>query len=281
MPDEVNGRTHQYNAEATVVSGSLTLPLAQEIQPHARVTLQDSGGYTSQHVDNHQLQGILSYRSAYTQVSGNRSDKPGQGWTTLSTSVIEGLNVLEVVTADRVVGQIITEHPLKGHVPRVNFLGTHFENLRIAGHPVELDLNLEILAQPEQNVSYANDPGLAERVAGQYKHLLDHSDLPEDLRKRYDGFSATHRGAKNVECSLVNRAAGGYPGRSFGHIIDIPDFGKVMLGKLIVTSENPEPGTQNHKKTTIKLVMIDLELGCVTAGNLSAGVDITNGQSNP
>jgi hypothetical protein len=281
MPDEVKDRTHQYNAEATVVSGSLTLPLPQEIQPHARITLQNSGGYTSQLADNHRLQGILSYRSAYTQVSGNRSDKPGQGWTTLSTSVIEGLNVLEVVTADRVVGQIITEHPLDGYVPRINFLGTHFENLRIAGHPVELDLNLGILTKPEKDVSYAHDPGLAERIAGQYKHVLSHSDLPEDLRKRYNEFSSTQRGAKTVECSLVNQASGGYPGRSFGHIIDIPDFGKVVLGKLTVTSEDLNPGTQTHKKTTIKLVMIDLELGCVTAGSVSLGVDITNGQSNP
>jgi len=53
--------------------------------------------------------------------------------------------VLDVLTADRVVGQIITEHPLVGYVPIISFLGTRFENLRIAGHPVELDLDLNIL----------------------------------------------------------------------------------------------------------------------------------------
>ncbi len=58
---------------------------------------------------------------AYTQVAGNRSTKSGQGWTTLTTSVIEGLNVLDVVTADRVVGQTITEHPLEGYVPSDQF----------------------------------------------------------------------------------------------------------------------------------------------------------------
>ena len=135
MPDEVNGRTHQYNAEATILSGYLTLPLAQEIRSQARIALPDSGGYISQHADKFRLEGVLSYSAAYTQVAGNRSTKSGQGWTTLTTSVIEGLNVLDVVTADRVVGQTITEHPLDGYVPSINFLGTRFENLRIAGHP--------------------------------------------------------------------------------------------------------------------------------------------------
>ena len=61
--------------------------------------------------------------------------KPGHGWATLTTVVVDDLNVLEVLTADRVVGQIITDYPLEGYVPAVSFLGTRFDNLRIAGHP--------------------------------------------------------------------------------------------------------------------------------------------------
>jgi len=62
----------------------------------------------------------------------------------LTSSVIEGLNILDVITADRIVGQTITNHPLVGYVPSISFLGTRFENLRIAGNPVELDLNHDI-----------------------------------------------------------------------------------------------------------------------------------------
>ena len=46
-----------------------------------------------------------------------------------------------MVTADRVVGQTITEHPLVGYVPSISFLGTRFENLRIAGYPVEVEFD--------------------------------------------------------------------------------------------------------------------------------------------
>ena len=282
MSDEVNGRSHRYNAQATVVSGYLTLPLKQEVRSQARITLPDSGGYISQHSDNYRLEGVLSYRSAYTQVAGNRSTKPGQGWSTLTTSVIEGLNVLDVVTADRVVGQTITEHPLEGYVPSVNFLGTRFENLRIAGHPVALEMNLNVLGgKPANDTSYSHDPGVGERVSSQYKRLIGHGDLPGDMRERYNRLSSSLRGAETVECSLVNQVTGSFPGRSYGHIIDIPDFGKVILGKLSITTEALKGGAPNATKTTIKLMMIDLELGCVADGSVGLVGGDTNGGTLP
>ena len=282
MSDEVNGRSHRYNAQATVVSGFLRLPLKQEVRSQARITLADSGGYISQHSDNYRLEGVLSYRSAYTQVAGNRSTKPGQGWSTLTTSVIEGLNVLDVVTADRVVGQTIAEHPLEGYVPSVNFLGTRFENLRIAGHPVALEMNLNVLGgKPASDASYSHDPGVCERVSSQYKRLIGYGDLPGELRERYNRLSSSLRGAETVECSLVNQVTGSLPGRSYGHIIDIPDFGKVILGKLTVTTEAVKGGVPNATKTTIKLMMIDLELGCVADGSVGLVGGDTNGSTVP
>lgn len=282
MADDVKERIHTYSAHATAVSGSLKLPLVQEIRSQARVALPETGGYISQHLEGFRLEAVLSFRSAYTQVSGNRSTKPGQGWSTLTTSVVEGLNVLDVVTADRVVGQMITEHPLDGYVPSINFLGTRFENLRIAGHPVALDVNLNILGdRPAKDASYSNDPGVVERVSAQHKRILGHGDLPADLRERYNRLSSSVRGAESFECSLVNQATGSLPGRTFGHIIAIPDFGKVVLGKLIVTSQDPNPGTQAPRKTTFALTMIDLELGCVIDGSVGFVGGDTNGGTLP
>lgn len=282
MPDEMNGRTHHYHAEATILSGYLRLPLSQPIQPKARVTLPDEGGYISQHAENYRLEGVLSFRSAYTQVAGNRGTKPGQGWSTLTTTAIEGLNVMDVVTADRIVGQTITEHPLEGYVPSVSFLGARFENLRIAGHPVALDLDPNILGpKPANDASYAHDPGVVERVGSQYKRLLSHGDLPADLRERYNRLSATLKGSESVECSLVNQATGNFPGRSFGHVIDIPNFGKIVLGKLSVTFEDFKPGTRTPRKTTVKLTMVDLELGCAIDGGATIGGGSTNGGTLP
>jgi hypothetical protein len=58
--------------------------------------------------------------------------------------------VLDVLTADRVVGQTITEHPLMATCRRSPFWARAFENLRIAGHPVELDSITRSLAQAGQ-----------------------------------------------------------------------------------------------------------------------------------
>ena len=236
----------------------------------------------SQRAENYRLEGVISFRSAYTQVAGNRSTKPGQGWTTLTTTAIEGLNILDVLTADRIVGQTITEHPLAGYVPSVNFLGTRFENLRIAGHPLSLDLDLNILgSKPADDISYSHDSGVADRTRTQYKRILDDGGLPTQLRERYNQHLSAVGSPEKVECSLVNRASGGHPGQSFGHLIDIPDFGKIVLGKLTVTSEDYKPGTKVPKRTTIQLTMVDLELGCAVAGGGSLGSGSTNGGTMP
>src|SRR5581483_393788 len=148
---EVNRRTHRYHADATILSGHLRLPLVQKIEPQAHAHLKEEGGYLAERAENYRLESVMSFRNAYTHVAGNQSTKPGQGWTTISTTVVEGLNVLEIVTADRIVGQTITEHPLVGYVPTVSFLGSRFENLRIAGHPVEVDFDPLILGTKPEN----------------------------------------------------------------------------------------------------------------------------------
>ena len=281
MPEEVNGRGHYYNAAATVLSGYLRLPLVEEIKPQAHVQLPREGGYLSERAENYRLEGVISFRSAYTQVAGNRSTKPGEGWTTLTTTAVEGLNVLDVVTADRVVGQMIAEYPVEGYVPRVNFLGTRFENLRIAGHPVRLDLDLNVLgAKPANDASYAQDSGVLSRIKGQFARLIG-SEVPEQLRERYNRLHSSLGGPEAVECSLVNQATGDYSGRSFGHVIDVPDFGKIVLARLTVTHEDFKPGTGTPMKTTIQLTMIDLQMGCAVDGDVPVGSGSTNGTTVP
>src|SRR5438270_3033918 len=105
MPNPT-GRTHTYHAEAGVLHARLQLPLAQDVKPQAFSKLPERGGYLSQHAHNFRVEGVISFRSAYTQVAGNEDVKPGHGFSTITTAVIEHLNVLDVVTADRVVAQI-------------------------------------------------------------------------------------------------------------------------------------------------------------------------------
>ena len=99
-------------------------PIEHNVAPQAPMSLSPSGGYGAARSENFRLDGVMSYKSASTQVAGHLSKKEGHGWVTLVTSSMEGLNVLDVVTADRITAQISTEHPLVGDNPKVNFLGT-------------------------------------------------------------------------------------------------------------------------------------------------------------
>jgi len=280
---KLNGRTHYFHAEANILSGHLRLPIEHRITPQAHTHLPKEGGYFSHRAEHFRLESLLEYRSAYSHVAGNINPKPGGGWTTLVTTVIEGLNVMEVVTADRIVGQTITEHPAEGYVPRINFLGTRFENLRIGGFPVDLDLNLNFLGpKPANDAAYTHNSGLIERISGQMGRIAEHPHLPAELQQRYNRLSASLGSQpEEVECSLVNHVTGTFPGHSFGPVISIPDFGTMILGKVTIKHEDFKPESGVPKKTTVRLTMIDFHFGCAAEGNGSTGDGSSNGTTEP
>ena len=284
-------RTHIYHSEATVLQGHLRLPLEQLIKPQAHAKLPDHGGYLSQRAENYRLESVISFESAYTQVAGNHDVKPGHGWSTLTTTVVEGLNVLDVLTADRVVGQISTEHPLVGYVPHISFLGTRFDNLRIAGHPVELDLNHDILgARSESDAAYTQDSALNQRIAAQNGPLGQHQGLLAELHEGYNRLfppapgeeeNSNEKKRETLSCSLVNRASGGYPGQTSGHIIHVPNFGTIILARVHLHHKDFNQKTGVPETTALSLTMIDLKLGCAIAGGAGVATASTNGVTRP
>ena len=280
MPD-TSPRYHLYHAEAEALSGHLTLPLIQEIKLPTFVKLSEKGGYLAQHSEGYRLGEVISFRSAYTQVAGNLDSKPDHGWNTLTTAVIDGLNVMDVVTADRIVAQISTDHPLKGYVPTVTFLGTRFENLRIAGHAVKIDLDLNMLGpKPKDDAPYTSDRDLQKRVSAQRDRICGQKNLPPDISERYNQLPSGSKSQESIQCSLVNQAEGAYPGRSFGHVIDVPNFGKIYLATLTLEHEF-EPKTGTPKQTLIHLTMIEMQMGCIGGGTIAGGTGKTNGGTRP
>lgn len=276
MPGDRPPREHIYDAQAFALEGDLQLPLRAEIKPQAYVDLPQAGGYLSQHTCAYRLEGIVSFRAAYTQVGGNLDRKPDHGYVTLATAVLEDFNILDVVTADRVVAQVSIEHPLNGFIPDITFLGTRFDNLRIAGHPVRLDLDLEFFgAKPENDDPWSKSRGLRERVTAQCEPILRQSNLPAEIAERYNRLPSNPGSQESIECSLVQRAEGSYPGRTFGHVIDIPHFGRVYLATVRLV-ETPDPVTGTIS-TLFRLTMIEAKMGCIANGSISGGNTITNG----
>jgi hypothetical protein len=280
-------KVHYFHAEAGVLHARLRRPLEQEVKPQAFVKLQTLGGYLSERAENYRLEGIISFKSAYTHVAGHESLKKGRGWTTLATSAIEGLNVFDIVTADRVVGQISTDHPRDGGVPMVTFLGTRFENLKIAGHKVDHQLNLNLCGlKPEGDRLYLEDEAFLKR-AGEHHGRVSKAgfseavtlhykvNIPEraELRSQWDKYlkdenPKAKKPTAAVNCSLATDVKAG-EWKSGGHVIEVPEFGRIFLADLTVDCNS------------FSLTMIRLELGCVGDGTVKAGTLVVNGGGKP
>ncbi|HZZ39270.1 MAG TPA: hypothetical protein VFE06_09070 [Acidobacteriaceae bacterium] len=269
-------KEHIYDAQAFALEGDLELPLQAEIKPQAFVNLPAGGGYLSERAHDYRLEGVISFHAAYSQVSGNRDRKPDHGFVTLATSVLEDFNILDVVTADRIVAQVSIEHPLSGDVPSITFLGTRFENLRIAGHPVRLDLEPDFFGgKPENDCPWSEKKDFRERVAAQHDHIRRQSNLPAEIAERYNRLPSNPGSQESIECSLVQRAEGSYPGRTLGHVIDVPHFGRVYLATVrLVETRDPKTGAVS---TLFRLTMIEAKMGCIGHGKASGGNTIVNG----
>jgi hypothetical protein len=330
-PGSVLERYHVYHAEAYILKGELHQPVQQPIEEYGRVVLEHTRRESlfAQSVGETNIEGLISFKRGHTRVAGalvkQKTDIFGNdhaGWVTLSTAAIEGYNVEDIVTADRVVAQLSTQHPMvHGHVPRVNFLGTRFENLRIGGYPVEVELDLAFCgAKPEGDRPYLQDGGFLDRVHRQLDNIVDTDDLPESLEKKYVaeityiddlkqrakdgakiraniGANGGENGYPKLRCSLVKKIKlpVEIPGvRTFGNAIFIRDFGTVYLGELEVgvnsgPSDHPDhphwkgDGSQIQPSDSnyFKLNMLDIHLGCPSSGKTSGAGVTGNGQTQP
>ncbi|MGA2903580.1 MAG: choice-of-anchor P family protein [Candidatus Korobacteraceae bacterium] len=286
--DDRSPRTHFYHAEASATGGRIDRPVEQIVPVQAPLSLPSVGGYATARSEDFRFQGILSFQAAQTQVAGSKNERNG-GFTTTVSAAVENLNVLNVVTADRVVAQISTEHPSEGYTPKVSFVGTQFVNLRIGGCRIEPVLDLDFCDQGSESEypkrPCMQNPAFLKKVGEQQQNMRSEQAgtagprwgrYVDWLERRYPlPQSGPNPGEALVNergmvlCSLVQKIKGDCPWKSFGHVIVIPEFGKVILGELLLDDNS------------FRLIMVRLELGCPVGG----GVDVCdagiNGSSYP
>ena len=133
-----------YHAHGTAISGAMARPVNYVLDTVASIALPITGGAVLANAGNTvhshpQLGSVLSYRSASTQLAGSLNEADGSH-NTLVTVSVEGLNLLDTVTADRIVLKLSSKHRGSEEEGHIIPLGSSFENLRIAGHPVEIEL---------------------------------------------------------------------------------------------------------------------------------------------
>ena len=243
----------QYHAFATGLGGHITLPFDEIIQVQAAAALPESGGFGSSRVENFRFRDIVSFTSATAVVAGSYSEKD-KTWDSLAMVTIDGLNILSTVTADRVVARIYTSHPDdRNQQPSVTPVGSYFENLRIAGYPVEAPLDTPTFAQLDtfNKVCEAYD-----RDAGEFR---------EKFRL------ANPREHNSTGCSLLPLIQSGplVAWQKERGVFSVPGFGVIRLVQFQL------------KPRERRITMIQMDLGSTPKGNMSVATGEGNGSHWP
>jgi hypothetical protein len=249
---------YSFRADANALGGFLKEPLQKSIPTLAPVCLPAAGGFATARSEAFNLDEVVSVSSAYTLVSSRESREEG-AISTLVTAVVEDLNILEVVTARRIVAQVSVTSPLNGGAQRVSLGGSRFEELRLLGRDAAPKLNARLLSlKPEARDAGSpfTWPSFRKSVGDQAETLIDrftrHADKDaSEWAKSRHGWKT---GDGRVICSLVDDIEESPACSTYGHIVEIPGFGRIFLGELFVTRDS------------VQLVSIRAELGCPITG---------------
>jgi hypothetical protein len=182
------------------------------------------------------------------------------------------------VTADRVVANLVSTNAAdSGNDPSVRILGTRFENLKIAGIPVDVKLGTALLDKFDTHASLEaaylknstddekavraliDRPELKDALATAPEHFLHHFHFYESK----NALPASKRGTTYT--SLVKSLEPAHSGLDkIGHVVHVPGFGTIRLGEVHIS----------RKTRLISMVQANLDCphkGVVMAAEIGDG----------
>lgn len=217
-----------------------------------------NGGSASAQQEKSNLEGIVSFDSAHTDISWSKELREGKEiYITHASVVIERLNIADKFVADRVVTRLAAEHAPEIPDPRIVMTGSHFDNLRIAGHPVDIEYSDE--PHPDESLEATMDEQIKESI---YSFGSEHSAQVILHGHGYPTLKAEKKYSffKNVQ-GLDESGTGAIKTR--GPVVIVPQFGTIYLGENI--------GFPSHR--IISMFRVELEnpgIGAITCGTLVA-----------
>src|SRR5581483_4186550 len=101
-----------FRAHAVALSAHIRSPHYDHLPPDVSLALPISGGTGSKRMEKIRFRDIISVESASVHVAGvshRNGDGVAEKHSTLATATIEGLDILGVVKADRIVARLASE----------------------------------------------------------------------------------------------------------------------------------------------------------------------------
>src|SRR5271170_8337561 len=99
-----------FHAEGHAFSAEVRRPVRQHIEALAATSLPTIGGHGHARVEDFRVPRLISFGAAHTHVSGSFAEEKLA--TTHATTSIEGYNLLDFVTSDRITARLTSEHNL-------------------------------------------------------------------------------------------------------------------------------------------------------------------------
>src|SRR5581483_853891 len=240
-----------FHAEGHAFSGEFRHPTWSIIPAQAATSLPTIGGHAESTVENFRFLDYVQFKHAHTHISGKRRvGDSGDSYVTHASAVIEGLNILGTVTADRIVSRLTSVHKVGDPEPHIVAEDSRFEGLRIAGQDVKVTLRHKLLVE--------------NRTAAD---VIGKGIASDKKNGRMVGIDPKGRVAI---CSLVEKIETKLPGvDAKKHLIEVKNFGRIYLAELFV------------EESTRTLTMLRLELGSPHVATITAAETRSNGQPVP
>jgi hypothetical protein len=277
-----------YHASAYGLAVELDRPTRQSIPTQAAAVLAASGGRGSHRVRDFAFDKFISLKEAYVEVGGSY-DEDHAMHTTYAYSVVEGINIADVLTADRIVSRTFVYSPDDPkEEPSFDITGSHFDNLRIAGHKLDVKLATNVfhdhdtyskIARAHQTAT--SDPWLF----GSKMANLQGEELTEleDTYRALKGISGIAKECKTKKSRSADRGSywfspanhldmksqiGESEIKNYGSIICIPKFGVIRLAELVV----------HHHTRTLTMFRVHM---CSSGSGTSDGTGTSGGGTRP
>ncbi len=284
MPCTRHHSQYVYSASTYAISADFERPKKHSLPPQAAAVLSAHGGHGTLRAEGQKIDGLISFREAYSEVGGSFDDCHDT-YTTHAWSVVEGVNVADMLTADRVVSRMAIYYPAHGkEEPSFDITGSYFENLRIAGRKVDIQLatgdlhandKYKTLADTYQKAAADHlllGHGLRKLNTNQLQALEEQYHALRGMSQLVSEWNNTaqprpvdrgHYRLSAANCQEIEAAFTGTEIQTFGSIICIPKFGVVRLGEMVV---------HKHART---LVMFQVQM--CSSGHGTSGGPTTGG----
>lgn len=277
-----------YHALAYGLAAEVDRPTRHSIPTQAATALAASGGRGCHRVQDYKFDRFISLKEAYVEVGGSY-DEDHKMHTSYALAVIEGINIADVLTADRVVSRMFVYAPDDNN-EEISFdiTGSHFDNLRIAGHKVEVKLATQVFHDLDtySKVTKAHQATTSDQwLLGDKLEKCTDEELKglEDKYRALNDINVLVKEWQNKEKRPADRGSYLFSAANdldletkigpseilgYGSIICIPKFGVIRLAELTV----------HHHVRSLTMFRVQM---CSSGSGTSDGGGTSSGGTRP